>query len=415
MRRICNAIIALVLIAAMLCPASAADAAPVLLMRDGGDGTIQLALDGLGDQDVSSIQLSFTLDGSCSEAAFTPGSSGQYGTCQVEESGGRTRIVLYLDSLKNLNQAGLAYLGTLKLGIGYAVPSSAQLISLDHRLEGSGGTDISVRSVSPDEAGSAVRGTTTDHGTLDIQPGSAVWGTTVTITAHPEDGYRLSHLNAVCGGYQIPVTKRGGGTYTFTMPGADVELQGVFTSSEPLPFTDVKETSWYYDAVRFAYEKELMSGVSDTVFSPNQSIDRGMIVTVLHRMAGSPAGGNAGFTDVAADRYYAEAVTWAASAGVVTGYGDGRFGPQDSITREQMAVILWRYAKMNGKDVSAQADLSSFTDSAQIHSYAVEAMRWANAVGLINGTGATTLSPCGTATRAQAVQLLERFYKNVLS
>ena len=158
-----------------------------------------------------------------------------------------------------------------------------------------------------------------------------------------------------------------------------------------------------------------MSGTSATAFSPDLPTSRGMIVTILHRLAGSPSSGPSVFSDVAEGQYYARAVSWAAANGVVNGYGNGRFGPDDPITREQMAVILRGYARLSGKDVSAQADLSGYRDAGSISAYALESMRWASAQGLINGTSATTLTPAGTATRAQAAVLLRGFCETVLS
>ena len=128
-----------------------------------------------------------------------------------------------------------------------------------------------------------------------------------------------------------------------------------------------------------------------------------------------PAAGSSVFNDVADGQYYAMAVTWAGANGVVSGYGNGRFGPNDPITREQMAVILRGYARLNGMDVSAQADLSGYTDADKISPYAREAISWANACGLINGTSAVTLTPAGTATRAQAAVILRGFCENVMS
>lgn len=171
---------------------------------------------------------------------------------------------------------------------------------------------------------------------------------------------------------------------------------------------------WFREAVEYAYETGLMSGVTDTSFSPDLPTSRGMIVTILYRLAGSPAAGTSGFTDVAAGQYYAKAVAWASANGVVNGYGDGRFGPDNPITREQMAVILRGYAQLQGRDVTARADLSGYRDAGQISAYARDAVAWASARGLINGTTTTTLTPGGTATRAQAAVILKGFCENVL-
>ncbi len=181
------------------------------------------------------------------------------------------------------------------------------------------------------------------------------------------------------------------------------------------PFGDVQSTDWYYDEVQYVYENGLMSGTSATTFSPDTTTTRGMIVTILHRLEGTPAVSTSGtFADVTAGRYYTDAVEWASANGIVGGYGNGRFGPNDPITREQMAAILYRYAAYKEYDVSGAADLSGYSDASSISSYARVAMQWANHSGLVNGTSDTTLSPQGSATRAQAAVILYRFCEEVL-
>lgn len=152
-----------------------------------------------------------------------------------------------------------------------------------------------------------------------------------------------------------------------------------------------------------------MSGISGTPFAPNDNTTRGMIVTVLHRIENEPDAEKSGFTDVAEGKYYFDAVNWAASQGVVAGYGNNLFGPEDQITREQMVAVLYRYAAKKGYDVTARANLSVFTDADQISAYAREAMSWANAMGLVVGTSETTLSPTDYVTRAQIAMILTRF------
>ena len=178
---------------------------------------------------------------------------------------------------------------------------------------------------------------------------------------------------------------------------------------EGLPFVDVAPGEWYYDAVDFVYRNGLMNGIDSAVFSPNTTTTRGMIVTILYRFDGTAAAGASGFTDVPEDQYYTSPVAWAAANGIVTGYGDGRFGPNDTITRQQMAAILYRYAQYRGYDVTARANLSGYQDAGQVESYAADAMSWANAEGLISGMDATTLAPGGFATRAQVATILMRF------
>ena len=186
-------------------------------------------------------------------------------------------------------------------------------------------------------------------------------------------------------------------------------------SHEPveLPFTDVPEGAWYEDAAAYVYKHGLMAGTSATTFAPEVTTSRAMIATILWRMAGSPVVNYAmNYTDVAQGQWYSEAVRWATSEGVVTGYGNGLFGTNDPITREQLATMLWRYAQTEGYDVSIGEDTNilSYTDVANLSEYAIPAMQWAVGAGIINGTGdGSTLTPQGQATRAQAAVMLQRF------
>ena len=176
-----------------------------------------------------------------------------------------------------------------------------------------------------------------------------------------------------------------------------------------LPFTDVSG-HWALEAIQYVYDKGLMAGTSDTTFAPDVTLNRGMLATILYRLEGEPAVKSAGtYSDVAADAYYAKAVAWATENKIVSGYGNGFFGPADNITREQMAAMLYRYASYKGYDVSRSGDLKFYTDAASIGSWAVDALRWANAEGLINGRTSSTLVPAGTATRAEAATILTRF------
>lgn len=209
----------------------------------------------------------------------------------------------------------------------------------------------------------------------------------------------------------------GGGTGggTTTPPNVEINDPDVPLAERPLPFTDVGADAWYREAVAYVYGNGLMKGVEETKFAPDSDTSRGMIVTVIHRLEKEPgAASESGFLDVLAGSWYKDAVDWGASAGVVTGYSEERFGPEDHVTREQLVAILYRYARMKGYDVSARADLSKFTDADEVSGYAVEAMSWAVSVGLIEGTTDTTLSPRGNATRAQIAMILMRFCKNVV-
>ena len=176
-----------------------------------------------------------------------------------------------------------------------------------------------------------------------------------------------------------------------------------------LPFTDVNDNDWFSDVVRYVYEQGLMTGTSDTEFSPNLTTTRGMIVSILNRLEDGPTAEVAGFTDVADGDWYADAVNWAASEGIVAGYEDNTFRPNDPITREQLAAMLMNYAAWKGEDVSARADLSSYNDAASVSSWAAETVQWAVAEGLISGMPGNLLEPQGSATRAQVAAILERF------
>ena len=174
-------------------------------------------------------------------------------------------------------------------------------------------------------------------------------------------------------------------------------------------FVDVPAASWASDAVDYVSAHGIFSGTSENTFSPNIPITRGMVVKVLHNLEGNPVVDYAmDFTDVDPDAYYSEAVRWAASEDIVNGYTDGTFGPDDSINREQLAVIVWRYA---GSPATSQS-LDCFTDVGEISGYAKEAMEWAVGAGIISGTSGATLSPKGIATRAQVAAILMRFFQN---
>ncbi len=201
----------------------------------------------------------------------------------------------------------------------------------------------------------------------------------------------------------------GGGKNTATSSATDETVTvGIWVN----PFTDVTEDSWYSEAVRYVYENNLMMGTGENTFNPNDMTTRGMIVTILHRLEGSPAAGANSFTDLE-DKYYANAVAWASENNIASGYGNDKFGPEDSITREQLAAILMNYAKYKGYDITAKADLSRFEDSNDISSWARDALSWANAEGLIQGDN-NNLMPAGNATRAQVAAILNRFAEKIM-
>ncbi|WP_191399304.1 S-layer homology domain-containing protein [Flavonifractor sp. An306] len=261
--------------------------------------------------------------------------------------------------------------------------------------------------------------TEADHGTVTVSPKNAAKGSTVTITVMPEQGYQLDTLTVTDSqGNQLKLTGQGEGKFTFTMPGGPVTVQAVFAPipeepEQPLPFTDVDETAWYYDGVRYVYEKGLMTGTSAAAFSPGTTTSRSMVAAILWRMAGSPQVDYVmDYADVEQGQWYSEAVRWAASESIVGGYGNGLFGTNDPITREQLAVMLYRFAQKQGYDVSVgeNTNILSYTDAAQVSEWAIPALQWACGGGLITGTGdGSTLTPQGDTTRAEAAVLLMRF------
>lgn len=175
-------------------------------------------------------------------------------------------------------------------------------------------------------------------------------------------------------------------------------------------FTDVDQTQWYHEGIDFVVANDMMKGIGDNKFDPHGVTSRAMIVTILYRLEGEPTvTGASPFSDVKNDTWYTDAVIWAEANGIVNGYGDGKFGPDDDITREQMAKIMYNYAEYKGYDVSTRASLASFSDAGKISSWATEEMQWAVAVGLINGMGDGTVAPLDDAERCQVAAIFMRF------
>lgn len=250
-------------------------------------------------------------------------------------------------------------------------------------------------------------------GSVKADKSTAVSGEKVTITVTPDKDHKFSGLSIVdASGKQITFADNGDGTYTFAMPASAVTVRlffGAMTNGDFL-FVDVPETHWARKAVAWANDKGLFSGTSGTTFGPGISTTRGMVVTVLWRMEKEPSVmQHTAFADVSTDAYYGKAVDWANKDGVVMGYGNGLFGPSNTITREQMAAILYRYAQLKGYDLSKRIELDSFTDGGKTAGYAKTAMEWAVANNLISGKENNILDPNGNATRAEVATILMRF------
>ena len=258
-----------------------------------------------------------------------------------------------------------------------------------------------------------------DNGTLSVDR-YATEGDKVTIEVAPDEAYLLDELVVTANGKEVELTDNGDGTYTFTMPSADVRISATFAEDpdwtepeEPATdvsdiFIDVAPNAWYKDAVQYAYDNGLMTGVSANEFAPDATTTRGMIVSMLARLEGVESANDAGFADVEGE-WYATAVNWAASVGVVSGYEDNTFKPNDAITREQLAAILMNYAAYKGEGVSARASLDAYSDAENVSTWATDTMSWAVAEGYITGMTADTLQPQGSATRAQVAAILERY------
>lgn len=256
------------------------------------------------------------------------------------------------------------------------------------------------------------------NGKVTVSPSRADKGDTVTITVKPNDGYQLDKLTVTDkNGNTVKLTSKGSNKYTFTMPVSKVTVEASFakTSSSPVDsFLDVNTGAWYYDAVKYAVENGLMSGTGTYTFEPNTTLSRGMIAQMLYALEGKPSVSSASnFTDVSSSDWYDKAASWAQSKGIITGYEDGRFGPNDPLTREQLALILYNYAKSEGHSTSTKADLSKFADDTSTSPWAQQAMSWAVGEGLLSGRGVNMLYPTGTATRAEVAQIMMNFCENV--
>ena len=249
----------------------------------------------------------------------------------------------------------------------------------------------------------------TTGGTVEVSPSRASSGRRVTITTQPAPGYELESLTVLDSrGSEIALTDQGDGKYTFTMPSRKVTVQASF-APVPLPFEDVPPGAWYESAVRYAYTHGIMEGMSETAFSPNTSLTRAEAVQVLYNLEGQPEGsGTAAFPDLVYE-WYKPAIAWAEQTGVVDGYEDGAFRPDEPVTREEFAQMLYNYAAYKGYDLTAEGDLTAFPDGSEVQEWAVPAMAWANGNELINGHDDGTLEPGGTTTRAQAASILMRF------
>jgi len=275
------------------------------------------------------------------------------------------------------------------------------------------------------------------NGTGSASPSKAAEGETITLSSDPDSGYRFKEWQVISGGVSITGN-------TFTMPDNDVTVRAVFRtlpagsgSSTPesisldeanppatslvpdqpetpsMNFSDVKESDWFNESVEYVYQKGLMLGTTGNQFSPQFITSRAMIVAILYRMEGSTSGSGNSFSDVADGQWYTDAVAWASANKIVAGYGNWLFGPNDNITREQLAVILYNYAKYKGYDITSAQVLNSFSDSDRVSPWARNAVEWAVGSNLLFGKGNNTLAPADSTTRAELATIIQRFIENV--
>lgn len=257
--------------------------------------------------------------------------------------------------------------------------------------------------------------------TVKADKTKAAAGDTVTLTAAGEGTLTVTDAN----GKTVALTDLGSGKYTFKMPSAKVSVGFKTTADQPCdggkdcpsaPFTDVDTAKWYHLSVDYVLTHKMMNGVSSRAFAPNANLTRGMLVQILYNLEGKPKGTAANFSDVQADAWYAEAVGWAASNKVVTGYADGTFRPNAAVTREQAAAILYRYAQSKGIDVSVgeNTNILSYVDVQQASEYAIPALQWAVGAGVLNGKNGGRLAPTSTATRAEIAAIMQRWCENII-
>lgn len=259
-----------------------------------------------------------------------------------------------------------------------------------------------------------------NNGGVNASPSNAEKGATITITLSPDKGYKLDKLTVTDGsGKTVSTVKKSDTVYTFTMPASAVKVGVSYVKATETPsetkFNDVSANDWFASAVDYVTGKGMMNGTADNTFSPKANTTRGMVVTVLYRLENQPSTSAASFTDVDSGAYYANAVAWANANGIVSGYGSGKFGPNDKVTREQLAAILYRYAQYKKYDVSVGEDTNilSYNDAQSISTYAIPAIQWACGAGVVTGKSGSKLDSKGNATRAEVAAMLMRFCENV--
>jgi hypothetical protein len=265
------------------------------------------------------------------------------------------------------------------------------------------------------------------HGTVKTDPSSARSGDQVTITLKPDEGYEVDQLTVTdASGNKLNVTDKGNGEYTFVMPKSKITVNVTYKLHEsaaqtdcpkdescPISaFNDASATAWYHDGVHFVLENGIMRGYGNGKFGPADTTSRAMMAQILWNLEGKPeVSFTLSYTDLGTDAWYTEAVRWASAQGIMDGYGNGKFGPNDAMTREQLVTIVYRYAKYKGIDVSAgeNTNILSYADAQNVSQWAIPAMQWAVGSGLITGRTASTLNPGDNASRAEIATIMMRY------
>lgn len=259
-----------------------------------------------------------------------------------------------------------------------------------------------------------------EGGSVSVSPKRAEKGDKVTLTLTPEAGHRVKKVTVTDKkGAEIELTRQEDGTYTFLMPGGPVTVSAQFVTRSvevipPPPFADVDSTGEEQAAITYVYDKGLMNGTSDTTFEPETETSRAMLITILHRLDGQPAPENRpDFADVPAGDWYSDAVGWAVEKGIIVGFEDNTFRPEELLTKEHLTTILYRYADYKGYDVTQREALSDYIDRDAIGAYAVEAIGWAKAKGLLN-MEERMLLPGERVRRRRVADMVMQFCENVI-
>ena len=256
------------------------------------------------------------------------------------------------------------------------------------------------------------------HGKVTVSSPSHAYLDTVTLTVVPDDGYRLEQLSAAtASGQQLQLSKAGENRYTFSMPSSAVVVEASFlplpSTTQPTVYSDVDSSAWYADAAYYVTDLGIMTGTGTNTFSPDEPVTRAMLAQMLYSLEGEPDSAPINFGDVTFRDWYCDAVAWVSEKWIMTGYYEGRFIPENPVTREQLALVFFNYAKFHDYNTRAAADLYTYSDGGYISTWAREAMIWAVGAGIISGQDGNRLDPSGNATRGEVAQMFMRFCETV--